>query len=37
MAEFIHFEAEHSDSDNSEKEENMSDMKYFINDESDEN
>ena len=37
MAEFIHFEAEHSDSDNSEYEENMSDMKSFINDESDEN
>ena len=37
MAEFIHFEAEHSDSDNSEYEENMSDMKSFLNDESDEN
>ena len=35
MAEFIHFEAEHSDSE-SENDENISDMNSFINDEIDE-
>ena len=34
MAEFIHFEAEHSGSDKSENDENISDMNSFINDES---
>ena len=34
MAEFIHFEAEHSGSDKSENDENISGMNSFINDES---
>ena len=37
MAEFIHFEAQVSESDKSENEENISEKNFFINDENDEN